>query len=68
MHLFSGKLKDLTKIYYSSDGTASHYKKEERYRQPASIKINLVCMLSGTTLQCHITEVHVIGLGEQLKG
>jgi hypothetical protein len=34
----------------------------------AIIKMTLVWMLNGTSLQCHMAKVHVMELGEQLKG
>jgi hypothetical protein len=34
----------------------------------AIIKIILLWTPSSTSLQCHMAKVHVMGLGEQLKG
>jgi hypothetical protein len=63
----SGKLKDLTRIYYFSDGVASQNKTGKISPSSAIIKMILVWMLNGTSLQHHMAKVHVMGLGEQLK-
>jgi hypothetical protein len=64
----SGKLKDLNKIYYFSDGAASQNKNRKVSSTSAIIKMILGWMPSGTSLQCHMAKVHVMGLEEQLKG
>lgn len=67
-NLLSGKLKILTKIYYFSDNTALHYKKGKNCISICYHKMILSWMLSSTSLQHHIAKVHLMGLGEQLKG
>jgi hypothetical protein len=76
MHLFqsklcsflSVKLKDLTRFtiflmvlpHSTKTGTISS--------TSVITKMILVWIPNGTSLQCHMAKVHVMGLGEQLKG
>jgi hypothetical protein len=61
-----GKLKGLTKIYYFSHGLPSSIKTGKMSSASAIIKMILIWM--PTSLQHHMAKVHVMGLGEQLKG
>jgi hypothetical protein len=61
----SGKLKDLTKI---SVFLMVLYKNRKISSTSAVIKMILVRETGGSSLQCHMAKVIVVGLGEQLKG
>jgi hypothetical protein len=64
---FSCKLKDLTKIYYFSDGAASEYKNRKNFINVYYNKDD-----SGMEAKWHLfamshEKMHVMGLGEQFK-
>jgi hypothetical protein len=62
-----GKLKILTKIIIFLIVLLRSLKPGKISSTSAVMKMILVWMLSGTSLQCHMGNMHVMGLAERLK-
>jgi hypothetical protein len=62
------ELNDLTKIYYFMMLLPCSIKTGKISSTYANTKMILIWTPSGTSLQHHMAKMHVMGLGEQLKG